>query len=172
MSVFTVVIIIWVIYQLGISLIKKGKQQAPRRFSDPLNLPDLRSIRETLQETPQGSWREQIQQALNSSRQAEEAEPLKSIPQRGFTEDYLQKEGAQGTGVNLGVNEVNTYRKMDEVEEYRDSEGDFSQRIAGAVQEDNKFKLAMTEKELVRGVVWAEILGKPRAMSPFRGPRH
>ena len=164
MSVFTVGIIIWVIYQVGISLIKKGKQQAPRKFSDPHNLPDIRSIREAMQETSPGSWREQIQQALqNSSRQTEEG--------RSVTEDYLQQEGTQGTEGNLGLNAVNTYQVMDEVEVSPDSEGNLGQSAAGSAQGEN-FRLAMTEKDLVQGVVWAEILGKPRAMSPFRGPRH
>jgi len=167
MSVFTVVIIIWVIYQLGVSLLKKGKQ-------------DGRSIKEAWQETPQGSWREQMQQALkNTSRRVEEwtvhPEPLRTAESKNIIEDYIQTEGTsriegiQGTGITQGSKGTSTYEGMPGIEVgIEENPGDTMPRDAQAL---SRPCFSMTNTELVQGVIWSEILGKPRALRPFRGPR-
>jgi len=178
MSLFTVVIIIWVIYQLGISLLKKGNQQPARKFSDPLKLPDGRSIREAWQETSQGSWREQMQQALkNTSRQVEEwtvhSEPLQrdeakdSIMDNTLTEG-LGIKGTQGNGITQGSKKTNADEGMPDIGiGVEENPGETMPRGAQALCSPD---FSMTNTELVQGIIWSEILGKPRALRPFRGP--
>ncbi len=181
MSVFTVVVIIWVIYQLGLSFMKKDKQQAQGKFSGPIKLPDIRSIRETLLETPKGSWREQMQQALEkSSRQVQEwtddSDPFRptvskeSGQNNNRTEGTLETQGAgtiQGTGVTQGVKGTPSY----EGGVYPCAKDNHGEKVPRGTQAMSSISLAVTKRELVQGVVWSEILGKPRALNPFRGPR-
>lgn len=165
MSLFTVVIIIWVIYQLGVSLMKKGKQQTPGKFSDPFKLPDSRSIREAIQGTSQGSWREQLKQVL-------EAGSLKSTEPEDFEESqdyYVETEGTQGIEGTQGVEGTSEYVGLQGLEAYKSAVETPDEAMA---KNPSGFSGAsVTERELVQGVIWAAILGKPRAMHPFRGPR-
>lgn len=172
MSGFTTVIIIWAIYQLGASLMKKGKQQTP----------DGRSRRGAMQGTSQGSWREQMQQALqNSSRQMEEwtahLQPLKSSESNDIEDGYVQiggtrgSEGTQGTMGIRGIEGTSAVEGMPEVGIYRDTDENLGEGMPKVAQAMSGDGFSMTNRELVQGVVWAEILGKPRALHPFKGPR-
>ncbi len=40
-----------------------------------------------------------------------------------------------------------------------------------AVPEPDKAAFEWTAEDLVQGVIWAEVLSRPRALRPFRGPR-
>ncbi|GAB6153377.1 hypothetical protein JCM17380_21270 [Desulfosporosinus burensis] len=172
MSGLTVVIIIWVIYQVGVSLMKKGKQQTPRNFPDPFKLPDGRSIKEAIQGASQGSWREQLKQALENG--PYQAGSLESNKPMGFEENkeyYVETEGTQGIEGTQGVEGTSDYVGILGSKAYKNAEETPSEEwtrnptgLCGA-------SLALTKRELVQGVMWAEILGKPRAMRPFRGPR-
>jgi len=147
MSVFTVVIIIWVIYQLIASVIKKkGTQQTPG--------------------TSLGTWREQLKQAMEN--RPYQAGSLNSTEPKDFEETkdyYVETEGTQGiegTSEYIGILGAEAYKSTEEIpgeEMVRNLSG-----LSGV-------HLSLTERELVQGVMWAEILGKPRAMRPFRGPR-
>jgi len=160
MSVFTVVIIIWVIYQLVISLIK-GKRQTPGKFPDPFKFPDLRTIRETQREVPQGSWREQMQQALNKDimddcLQVEETKGVETNRGAGITQGIKATtlyEAEQGIGVDFGNQE------------------NLEKGISKGSQAKSNPCFSITKNELVQGVIWAEVLGRPRALNPFKGPR-
>ena len=170
MSVFTIVIIIWALYQLGVSLLKKGKQQTPGgKSSDPFKLPDGRSIRETIQGASQGSWREQLQQALqNASYQPES----RTGSAESSMDGYVETEGAQGTEGTQGTNETNNHVGILGAGAYSSTEEAPQQKVPGIPQTTMApIRFSLTERELVQGVMWAEILGKPRALRPFRGPR-
>ncbi len=41
----------------------------------------------------------------------------------------------------------------------------------GQAPVSDKAAFELTEEGLVQGVVWAEVLSRPRALRPFRGPR-
>lgn len=160
MSVFTVVIIIWIIYQLIVSLIKKGKQQTPGKV--------------------QGSWREQIQQASQkNSRQVEEwtvpGESLKSAIPEGFMHDYVQTEGTQGIEGTQGVEGIQgiegTSAYEGTIKVYQDIEESPDERMPKGAQATSGNCFSIKKKEFVQGFIWAEVLGKPRAFHPFRGPR-
>ena len=164
MSVFTVVMIIWVIYQLGVALMKKGKQQTPGNSSGPLKLPDVRSMRETLQGTSLGTWREQLKQAMeNASHPEVYMKPSESEP-KDFEESmdgFVQTEGTQGiegTSDYVGLLGLEAYKPVEETPSV-------PSHLSGVRN------ISLTERELVQGVKWSVILGKPRAMQPFRGPR-
>ena len=123
-----------------------------------------------------------MQQALeNTSRQMEEwtvhGESLESAQPKGFMDDYVQTEGTQGIegtqGVEgtQGIEGTSTYEETNRVELYRVAEGDTVEGIPKGTQAMSGINLYMTKRELVQGVVWAEVLGKPRALHSFRGPR-
>ena len=147
MSLFTVVIIIWAIYQLVVSVTKKnGTQQTPG--------------------TSRGTWREQLKQALENG--PYQAGSLESTTPKDFEEikDYHVEtegnQGTEGTSEHIGILGLEAYKSTEETpreEMARNPSG-----LSGV-------HLSLTERELVQGIMWAEILGKPRAMRPFRGPR-
>lgn len=182
MSVFTVVIIIGVIYQLVTAVTKKkGPQQTPGKLSDSFKLPDGRSISEAIQGTSRGTWREQLKQALENG--PNQTGPLQSAIPEDYEEsmdyvesmnyekrmdfaeakdDYVETEGTQGTeGTSeyVGILGAEAYKRQEE------TLGEVRGRNSSGVC------LSLSKRELVQGVIWAEILGKPRAMHPFRGPR-
>lgn len=160
MSVFTVGIIIWAIYQLIVSVIKKnGTQQTPGRLSGPFKLP----------ETSRGTWREQLKQAMENG--PYQAESLKSTKPKDFKQikDYhLEIEGTQEIEGTPGTTE---YAGILGQEAYKSLEETPSEEMARNSSDLSGVHLSLTEREFVQGVMWAEILGKPRAMRPFRGPR-
>ena len=171
MTSFTVVIIIWVIYQLVLSLLKKDNRKPAGKFPDPPKSPDGRSIREVWQEASRGSWREQMQQALKeASRQAEEwtayAEPSKADEAENRPKDPMQTEGIldsggiQGAGITQGSKGTSAGEEMPGID-----------TMPRGAQVPSTPCFSLRDTDLVQGVIWSEILGKPRAQRPFRGPR-
>lgn len=179
MSVFTVVIIIWAIYQLIASVIKKNStQQTPGKLSDSFKLPDGRFIREVIQGTSHGTWREQLKQALeNGPYQAGSLESTKPKDSEEIKDHYVETEGTQGIEGTQGVEGTQGTEGTSEyvgilgLEAYKSTEETPSEEMARNSSGLSNVHLSLTERELVQGVMWAEILGKPRAMRPFRGPR-
>lgn len=180
MTSFTVVIIIWVIYQLVLSLLKKDNRKPAGKSPDPPKSPDGRSIREVWQEASRGSWREQMQQALKeASRQAEEwtayAEPSKADEAGNRPKDPMQTEGIigsggiQGTGITQGSKGTSAGEEMPGIGAGIGTSSVDTMPRSAQVPGTPSFSLRDTE--LVQGVIWSEILGKPRALRPFRGPR-
>jgi len=161
MSLFTVVIIIWVIYQLITTVIKKnGTQQMPGKLSDSVKLPDGRFIRDVIQGPSRGTWREQLKQALENGpyqAKAPESKDLKEI-----LNEYIETEGT------LEIREDKKILGLSRNIKIEETPREEVPKIPQA-QRGNSFSL--TERELIQGVMWAEILGKPRAMGPYRGPR-
>ena len=179
MSVFTTVIIIWAIFQVIVSVLKKnGKQQTLGKPSDPFKLPDGRFIKESFQGTFLGSWRDQQTRGLQDAPYKEE-EQVAEAKAEGYKEDTVRGvslirtnsqdlEGAkggsvrtEGTAGNKGISEIEGYTK----------ERVFLEEPTKIPQQSSDLQLSLTERELVLGVMWAEILGKPRGLRPFRGPR-
>jgi len=157
MSIFTAAIIIWTIYKFITSIIKKNNtQEIPGKLSDF------------------GIWREQLKQALENG--SNQAGSLKSVKPKelGETKDYVATEGTQG---NKGTQEtLETERTSDYVgilgsEAYKSTEYTPSREMDRNGSALSGIQLTLTERDLVQGVIWAEILGKPRARHPFRGPR-
>ena len=147
MSAFTVVIIIWAFYQLFLLVIKKkGMQQMPQGIS-------------------RGTWREQLKQALEN--RPYQAGALESTePKDEETKDYyVEPEGTQGNVGTQGIEGILGAEAYKNPEETPSVEMDRNPSGLRGV------RLCLTERELVQGVMWAEILGKPRAMHPYRGPR-
>jgi hypothetical protein len=185
MSVFTTVIIIWAIFQVIVSVLKKsGKQQTPGKPSDPFKLPDGRFIKESFQGTFLGSWRDQLTRGLQDASYKEEEQAKEAIEtieakEEGYKEDTVRgvslirtnsqdlegaKDGsvrAERTAGNKGISEIEGYTK----------ERAFPEEPTKIPQQSSDFQLSLTEREVVLGVMWAEILGKPRGLRPFRGPR-
>jgi len=177
MSFFTVVIIIGAIYQLYTAVTKKkgppGTQQTPGKRPDSLKLPDVRSIGDVMQGISRGTWKEQLKQALENG--SNQAGTLASTEPEAFeeTKDYFVKaEGNQGnqgtqgigrTSENIGLLGAEAYKSTAEIPAVEDK-GMNPSDLRG-------FQPSLTQRDLVQGVIWAEILGKPRAMHPYRGPR-
>jgi len=173
MSFFTVVIIIWAIYQLIVSVIKKnGTRQTPGKLSDTFKLPDGRFIRDLIQGTSRGTWREQLKQALENG--PYQAGSLKSTKPKDFEETkdyYVETEGTQGIEGTQGTEGTSEYIGILGAEAYKSTVETPSEEMARNPSGLSGVHLSLTERELVQGIMWAEILGKPRAMRPFRGPR-
>ena len=177
MSFFTVVIIIGAIYQLYTAVTKKkgppGTQQTPGKRPDSLKLPDVRSIGDVMQGISRGTWREQLKQALDNA--SYEAGPLATTKPEAFeeTKDYFAKaEGNEGTKGTQGIERTSEHSGILGAEAYK------STAEIPPVEEKGMnpsglrgFQPSLTQRDLVQGVLWAEILGKPRAMHPYRGPR-
>ncbi len=175
MSVFTVVIIIGVIYQLVTAVTKKqGTQRTPGKSADPFKLPDGRFIGDAIQGI-HGTWREQLKQALeNASNQAGPLQPTNPKDFEEITDYYVETEGTEeidrtqgiqgieGTSDYVGIPRLEAYKRI--VEAPRKEMAMNSSGLNGG-------SLSLTERELVQGVMWSVILGKPRAMHQFRGPR-
>lgn len=179
MSIFTVVIIIWAIYQLMVSVMKKsGRQQVPGKLSDPFRLPDGRFIRDVIQGTSPGNWKGQLKQALeNIPYQTGSLKSTKPIDFEAPKDYYVETEGTQGiegtqgTEGTQGIEGSSDYVGILGFEAYKSAEEIPSEEVAKDSLGLSGSQLSLTERELVQGVMWAEILGKPRALRPFRGPR-
>lgn len=175
MSFFTVLIIIGAVYQLYTAVTKKkGPQETPGELPDSHNVPGRGFNRDVIQGTSGGTWREQLKQALDNV--AKQAESLQSIKPKAIevTKDhYVQTVNTQATTAvpgTAGTQGASGYVGIIGAEAYKSKETPSE----GTVQnpfESSGIQLSLTEKEVVQGVMWAEILGKPRAMRPFRGPR-
>jgi len=179
MSVFTVVIIIWAIYQLIITVLKKsGTPQTLGKRSDSLNLPDGRFLRNLIQATSRGTWREQLKQALEngpypaeslrSTRPTDAEEPknydVETEGNQGIerTQGVVETQGTEETSEYVGILGAEAYKSTVEIP-----------AVESAINPSglSDVSRSLTERELVQGVIWAEILGKPRAVHPFRGSR-
>lgn len=191
MSTFTVVIIIWAIYQVITAVLKKnGTPQIPGKPPDSFKLPDGRFIKDLIQGASRGTWREQLKQALENG--SYQAESLNSTKPKDFEEPrdyYLETEGTQGVEGIQGVEGTQGTEGTQGVEGTQGTEGTSEyvgilglEAYKSAIETPGEgmnmnpsglsgVQVSLTEKELVQGVMWAEILGKPRAMRPFRGPR-
>lgn len=169
MSAFTVVIIIWAIYQLIASVIKKsGMQQTTGKLPDSLKLPEGSSITDVIQGISRGTWREQLKQALENG--PYQAGPLESTKSKDFKQVKDYNAEAEGTQGIEGIQGTTEYVGILGAEAYKSTEIP-SERMVSNASALSGIQLSLTERELVQGVIWAQILGKPRAMHPFRGPR-
>ncbi len=178
MSIFTVIIIIGAIYQLVVSVNKKKDvQQAPRKVSDTLKIPDIPSIGDVIQGISRGTWKEQLKQALENG--SSQAGSLESTTPNVFEEtmDYVETEGTQGmegtqgSEGTQGTEGTSDYVGILGAEAYKSTEETPGTKMGMNPPSLRDFQLSLTQNELVQGVMWAEILGKPRAMHPYRGPR-
>jgi len=173
MSVFTVVIIIGAIYQLYTAVTKKkGTQQlTPGKRPDSLRPPDIRSIGDVIQGVSRGTWKEQLRQVLENGSYQEES--LKSIEPKAIEEtmDYVETEGTQGIEGTQGTEGTSEYVGILGAEAYKSTEGTLGVEMGRNPSGSSGIQLSVSERELVQGVMWAEILGKPRAMHSYRGPR-
>ena len=156
MSPFTVVIIIWVIYKLITSVIKKS------------------GIQQT-QGIPRGTWREQLKQAMENG--SYQAGPLELRKPKDFEEskdDFVETEASQSLKGTQGTEETSEYLGILGAEAYKKTDEASSQEMVRNAPDQRSLSgvhLSLGERELVQGVMWAQILGKPRAMHPYRGPR-
>ena len=173
MSFFTVLIIIGAIYQLVTAVTKKkGIQQTPRKLSDSSRPPKVPSLRDVIQGTSSGTWREQLKQALKNGRyQAGTLEPTKpgaleeNEDYYNETDEIHETQGVeiiQGTSEHVGILGSEAYKNAKEIP---------GQKMDRKPSNLKAVHHTLTQRELVQGVIWAEILGKPRAMHSFRGPR-
>ncbi|HWQ42994.1 MAG TPA: hypothetical protein VN456_13290 [Desulfosporosinus sp.] len=185
MSIFTVVIIIGAIYQLYTAVTKKkgtqetpGKQQMPGQLpNSSLKPPDVRSIGDVMQGISRGKWKEQLKQALENG--SYQARSLESTAPDVFerTMDYVETEGtqgmerAQGSEGTQGTEGTSGYVGILGAEAYKSTTETPGTEMGMNPPSLRDFQLSLTQRDLVQGVVWAEILGKPRAMHPYRGPR-
>jgi hypothetical protein len=93
---------------------------------------------------------------------------LKSTEPKDFEETqdyYVETEGKQG------IEGTSEYAGILGLEAYKSTKETSSEEMARNPSGLSGVHLSLTERELVQGVMWAEILGKPRAMRPLRGPR-
>lgn len=168
MSGFTVVIILWVMYQLIVSVTKKkGTLQKPGKFSDSSKLPDARSIKDVMEGISNGTWKDQLKQAFeNGLSQQEPLESTKPKDLKVTNNYYVVTEGPKT------IKETSQYVGTIGADKYKITNETPREEILKNPSELSGVSLSLTEKELVQGVIWAEILGKPRAMRPFRGPQN
>ncbi|HEY8910878.1 MAG TPA: hypothetical protein VIM51_11455 [Desulfosporosinus sp.] len=147
-------------------------QQAPGTPSESFKLSDRRFLRDAIQGISNGTWREQLKQALENG--PYQAETLKSMKAKQFEEtenDYAETEGTQGVEGTQGIEGTSEYVGILGEEGYKSTKASISGDMVRNPSDLSDVHLSLTERELVQGVMWAEILGKPRAMRPFRGPR-
>ncbi|MDR3602017.1 MAG: hypothetical protein P4L49_16270 [Desulfosporosinus sp.] len=180
MSVFTVVIIVWVIFQVIASVIKKqGMLQTPAKRSDAFKLPDGRSVKDVIQGISRGTWREQLKKAMeNGPYQAGALAATKLEDFEEIKDSYVETEvapeikGIPATQVSQGIQGRNEYIATLGLEADKTTEGNPGEEITSSNSCDSRgVQLALTERKLVQGVIWAEILGKPHGLRPFSGPR-
>lgn len=171
MSVFTVLIIIWGIYQLIVSVTKKkGTQQTPGRSPDS-KLPDVPSISDVIQGISRGTWKDQLKQALEDG--SYQARPLESTEPEVLGESmaYIETEGIQGIEGTQGTEGTSNYVGILGEEAYKETEETPREEMGMNSLGLRDLQLSLTQRDLVQGVMWVQILGKPRAMHPYRGPR-
>jgi hypothetical protein len=143
-SVFTVGIIIWSIYRLFTTVAKKKDTQQT-------------------QGTPGGTWREQLKQALeNGPYKAGTLQPDNPMESEEINNSYVEAEETQGISEYVGLLDSEAYKSTEETP---------GEEIVNNPAKSRCANISLTKSELVQGVMWAEILGKPRAMHPYRGPR-
>lgn len=185
MSFFTVLIIIWVIYQVIVAVMKKkGTQQTLGKLVDSIKLPDGRPMRDVIQGTSRGTWREQIRQAMENGPYQAGTMNSPKLRDHEETKDYYIEtegtegvegtqgiEGTQGTEGTQGIEGTGDYVGILGLEAYKGAKQTPIEEIANNPSGLSGLQLSLTEREIVQGVLWAEILGKPRAIRPFRGPR-
>ena len=166
MSVFTVLIIIMAIFQLGASLKKRGRQQTSTKITGSFKLPGDRFVRDVIKGTSLGSWKEQLKQALENGpyqvRSLKSTTPIDVEEPKDYYVETKGTQGIEGTSEYVGILGSEAYKSAEETP--REEMTKNPSRLSGVHP-------SLTERELVQGVMWAEILGKPRAMRSFRGPR-
>ncbi|HEY8910812.1 MAG TPA: hypothetical protein VIM51_11115, partial [Desulfosporosinus sp.] len=82
-----------------------------------------------------------------------------------------ETEGTQGVEGTQGIEGTSEYVGILGEDGYKSTKATLSGDMSRNPADLSGVHLSLTERELVQGVMWAEILGKPRAMRPFRGPR-
>jgi len=167
MSIFTVLIAVGAIYQLYTAVTKKkGTQETPRKLPSSLELPNGGFKRGVIPGTSGGTWREQLKQALeNVANQAESLQSIKPKEIEGNKDSYVETKEIQGV---VGISK---HEGILGPEAYKSTEETTGEKITTNSSDLSGASLSLTERELVQGVMWAEVLGKPRGLRPFRGPR-
>ena len=173
MSTFTVLIAIGAIYQLYTAVTKKkGTQETPRKLPGSLKLPNGGFKRDVIPGTSGGTWREQLKQALeNVANQAESLQSIKPKEIEGTKDSYVETKEIQGIEETQGVVGISKHEGILGPEAYKSTEDTAGEKMATNSSDLSSASLSLTERELVQGVMWAEVLGKPRGLRPFRGPR-
>jgi len=173
MEFFTVVIILWAIFQAIVAAIKKKDiPQTPGKLSlsGSSKLPNGGLVRDVIEGISRGTWKEQLKQALENG--PYQAEPLESTQPKVFEDArdyYVETEGTQGLEGTQGTEGTSEYIGILGLEAYKPTEE--TPREERNPSGLSGVSLSLTEGQLVQGVMWAEILGKPRARHPFKGPR-
>ena len=193
-DIFTYVIVIFFVYQLifiilsKMGLLKKQKKPPalPRvQKSTPYN--------ELSQTTPQEAWKEQLKQLLeNSAYSGGKPEPSAGTDRPAA--QYAPADRSRGVESAFEFKEVSGKEKPAKkgtakertagTEYFRndgirvlESQGFGREKPVLPAPSAQKFTrggsvpFTLREQDIVQGIVWAEILGKPRARRPFRGPR-
>lgn len=201
MRIFTIIIIAWVVYQLVVYFLKKSEQQSAKNFSGPYKIPTLESWQEQLkQASDKGPYRvgsfdlrepkrfEEIQnyyygtegtQGVEGTWGVEGIQGVEGTWGVEGTQGVEGIEGTEGTQGVEGIEGVEGTQGIEGIGNYVGILGQEAYKSAGApLQEKNRGASGLsgvhcfsTQSGLAQAVIWAEILGKPRALRPFKGPR-
>lgn len=182
-ELITTAVIVYVVYQLMVVILqKKDPQKGTKKPGSSPRSPGEGTLRELLQETSRENWQEQLKKVLeNSSSPA--ARPTPTVKPRpaaelmpadkpgSLSDYYVPLEGTQGVEGTPGVEGTGDYIGI------LGPEGYMSDRNTGGLGRGGDSAIVsgvlptLTEDDLRKGIVWGEILGKPRAIRPFRGSR-
>lgn len=187
MEVITFLTIVFAIYAFGASINKKG-QQPSRKLYEPWKPTARPTLRDVFQEMSSMTGKRPISQGTRyDPYKYVELEAAKG--QEGEWGDEGRPDEEEGA---MGVEGMMGSEGTPGIEGTASSEGLSLERISmeqGAVfginqppvlngKENPKVPIGngndgfpVTENVLMQGVIWAEILGKPRALRPYRGPR-
>ena len=145
-------IVIFITYQLVVIVYGKLKPKNNKKKSQ-----DSSGQKSQKQE----SWKEQIRQLLENmeSSSSQENKPGSAGGAEGFESAEREKNSERLPSV----------KKILKSQEGSGGEAALPPKVKSA--RDSLAQPIMTKQDLVNGIVWAEILGKPRAHRPFRGSR-
>ncbi len=195
LKIFTFIVIAWVFYQLGVHYLQKEKQHNTRNSSGPFKIPPMESWQELLRQDPEKGPRQvgsfdltELKRFENTGDYYFETEGTQGIEGNSGIERTWGAEGALGiegtSGIDgyrgiegtrgiegaFGIEGTDKYAGMLGQEVYK-SAGVPDQKKTGYPSGSGGVHLSLSQRELVQAVVWAEILGKPRALRPFKRHR-
>lgn len=187
MDIISLAITAFVIYSLYTAFKEKSSGRSPGRpgRQNPpwMPAPPPMSKRERIEDKPRGIWlatdepplwvdpykdKEVAEAEGQEGAWGDEGRPV--VDASPSSEGIMGTEGTQGVEGTVGTEgdstESSRTRKSNGV-----SMGKAVDRDTRDIREESGLSVSLAERDLIQGIVWAEVLGKPRALRRFRGPR-
>ena len=101
---------------------------------------------------------------LRPERGRSQSRQIQSSMREESTEGIQGVEGRAGVEGTLGTEGIGSFSSLPMKDQKKEAKNQQAGNASPIFQP--------TDSELVQGIIWAEVLGKPRALKPFRGPRN